>query len=372
LSGGLDSTAILCLVSRILRQGGDRNGGTKLPEDLLAFTIGHSEPSCDERRWARLAIRWTGATGVEHVPTQEELWKDWRRAAYYQDEPFGSASIFSQWVLMKSVHEKKIKVLLDGQGADELFAGYNLYPLVLLAQKIRKGKYLSAVQDLCAFGRNKALPSLWLALKFNLPSGIRSGATRHGNGRLSWVRDGWRSDWAQRSAELHRRRRASLASLNCRLAEDHFAYNLKALLRYEDRNAMAFSIETRLPFLDFRLVDYALSLGAELKIKAGRRKHVLRMALSGWIPPEIENRADKMGFTTPERSWLRRLKPEAREILATSRCAAEYVDTQTIAGSFDATLQNGAGKTGALWRVLSLEVWAQAMAEAKRGSPVAS
>lgn len=367
LSGGLDSTAILCLAARILAEEANLDGGTKSPEDLFAFTIGHSEPACDERRWARIARRWSGATAVESVPTQEELWKDWRRAAYYQDEPFGSASIFSQWVLMKSVHEKKIKVLLDGQGADELFAGYNLYPLVLLAQKIRKGKYLSAVQDLRAFGRNKALPSLWLALKFNLPSGIRSGATRHGNGRLSWVRDGWRSDWAQRSAELHRRRRASLASLNCRLAEDHFAYNLKALLRYEDRNAMAFSIETRLPFLDFRLVDYALALGADLKIKAGRRKDVLRKAVSGLIPPEIENRTDKMGFTTPEGSWLRGLGPQVREILTTSRCASEYVDTQGLAASLDSRLQKGAGKTGALWRVLSLDVWAQAMSDARTG-----
>jgi asparagine synthase (glutamine-hydrolysing) len=368
LSGGLDSTAILCLVSRILR-----NGGTKPPEDLLAFTVGHAEPSCDERRWARLATRWTGATAVEYVPTQEELWKDWRRTAYHQDEPFGSASIFSQWVLMKSVREKKIKVLLDGQGADELFAGYNLYPLILLAEKMRKGKYLSAIQHLHTIGKGKALLSLWLALKFNLPTGIRAlGGARRSSGRLSWVRDGWRDTWARKSADLHRQRRGTLVALNARLAEDHFAYNLRSLLRYEDRNAMAFSIETRLPFLDFRLVDYALSLGAELNIKAGRRKNILRKAVSGLIPPEIENRADKMGFTTPERSWLRQLGPQVREMLMTSRCASEYVDTQAMAASVDARLQKSAGKTGALWRVLCLDVWAQAMSDARRGSSISS
>jgi asparagine synthase (glutamine-hydrolysing) len=266
---------------------------------------------------------------------------------------------------MKSVREKKIKVLLDGQGADELFGGYNLYPLILLAEKMRNGKYLSAVQDLPAFGGGRALPSLWMAFKFNLPSRIRAlGGTRRSSRQLSWVRDGWRDAWARKSADLHRQRRGSLIALNPRLAEDHFAYNLRALLRYEDRNAMAFSVETRLPFLDFRLVDYALSLDAELKIKGGRRKSILRKAVSGLIPPEIENRADKMGFTTPERTWLRQLGPQVREMLRTSRRASEYVDTQAMAASVDARLQNGAGKTGALWRVLCLEVWAQAMSDA--------
>lgn len=373
LSGGIDSTTVLCLASRLLKGPEDTWGKLTTTDQLFSFTIGHTESSCDERRWSRLAARWAGATPVEHVPSADELWKEWSRTAYHQDEPFGSASVFSQWALMKVVHQTGLKVLLDGQGADELFAGYNVYPQILLAERIRGGRYISALRQLCAEVHGSRWSTWWrlvrLAIASDVPTMLQTHrGLRNAYRQLSWVRTPWREVWAKQSAELHNARRHTMVSLRDRLAEDHFMYNLPSLLRYEDRNSMAFSIETRLPFLDYRLVDYVLALSADRHIVAGCRKYLLRKAMSGVIPPEIENRTDKMGFTTPERLWLRQFLGEIREQLLTSPCAAQYVETRRIADTLGASLANGVGKTGVLWRILCLDVWARAMSEARTAS----
>jgi asparagine synthase (glutamine-hydrolysing) len=134
---------------------------------------------------------------------------------------------------------------------------------------------------------------------------------------------------------------------------------LRALLHYEDRNSMAFGIETRLPFLDYRLVEFLYGLAPQLKIRNGWTKAVLREALDGVLPSEVCWRADKMGFVTPEDIWFRTsLREMTRDILSDSRTRARgYLNVEAALNEFEAHEAGRKNISFTIWRWLNLELW---------------
>jgi asparagine synthase (glutamine-hydrolysing) len=155
------------------------------------------------------------------------------------------------------------------------------------------------------------------------------------------------------------RHAARLADLKKRLYEDVFHNSLPALLRYEDRNSMAFSIEARTPFLDYRIVNLAFSMPLTLHISEGWTKYALRQAMDGIIPKPIQWRKDKMGFVTPEGVWLRAGRDWVKEVFSRSCASAEYIDIEKVRVRLDSFLEGT--DTGTyytdVFRWLTLELW---------------
>ena len=172
---------------------------------------------------------------------------------------------------------------------------------------------------------------------------------------LEWAEEGFRKKYL-RSFPLPAKFEDDL---NNYLYQSFRSTTLPGLLHYEDRNSMAFSLETRLPFLDYRLIEFVFSLPIEQKIKGGVTKVVLRNAMEGILPEEIRNRMDKMGFVTPDGIWFRTaLRDQIGQILS-SRSFAErgYFKVEEIKKSFQEHCEGKKDLSLSIWRWVNLELW---------------
>jgi asparagine synthase (glutamine-hydrolysing) len=143
------------------------------------------------------------------------------------------------------------------------------------------------------------------------------------------------------------------------LSRELTATNLPALLHYEDRNAMAFSIESRVPYLDYRFVEYVASLPLDQKIRGGVTKIALRNAIRGIVPESIRCRMDKMGFVTPEEVWMREgLRPFVLEILSSPAFAArKYWEAEAVIKNYLSFLEGNGRYSSEVWRIICAELW---------------
>ncbi|MCK9580869.1 MAG: asparagine synthase (glutamine-hydrolyzing) [Methanoregula sp.] len=331
LSGGIDSSTLTVLINNLIR--------TEAPESVGArqktFSVVFSDKRFDESRYIDEIVIATGVDAHQTEPLPEVLWDDINRLVYMQDEPFGSLAIYAQYCVMRLAREQ-VKVVLDGQGADELLAGYLAY----------QGSYLRG-----------------LVGSFHWSTAFReiSGSLRHHGGFF-------RS--ALRQLIIRRRRRALLTSrtpsldryggrLDAILTRELTATNLPALLHYEDRNAMAFSIESRVPFLDYRFVEYVASLPLDQKIRGGVTKIALRNAIRGIVPESIRCRMDKMGFVTPEEVWMREdLRPFVLEVLSSATFASrKYWNADAVITDYLAFLDGRSRYSPEVWRIVCTELW---------------
>lgn len=292
LSGGLDSSAIVCIGSTLLPAGNRfHTFTTKYPL--------HRE--FDESHWAQKVIDHTNAQPTYIEPSFDSFVSDYEHLVSMQDEPFGSTSIFAQYSVFKKISESRVKVILDGQGADEQLAGYHGYFETYLAFLLNAGrwmKYLTEGASLKKIHGYKFTPD-W--------KGILQGIKR----RISNNKDALKVNTPLNSNSIDE---MELRVKEIIIPADNFEQlltnlttesNLPELLRYEDRDSMAFSIESRVPFLEPGIVNFLLSLPAGLKIRRGVTKAVLREALSGLVPDEVRLRVDKMGFPAPEKMLLK-------------------------------------------------------------------
>jgi asparagine synthase (glutamine-hydrolysing) len=302
LSGGLDSSSIVCLANGLLR-GQD------------AHALQHTFSACstvrryDERDYIDEVARHTGVAAHHVYPALDQLFPLNDRITWHQDEPFASTSIYAQWQVFGLAAAHGVKVMLDGQGADEQLAGYHSFfaPRFrgLLAglrwptlwREMRDARSLHGYRG--GWGLQHALGGL---LPEALRQPLRRLAGRPGTaspwldaGRLGAApRDPYLAAGAARAPSVQAMSRSQL-----------LATSLPMLLHWEDRDSMAHSIEARVPFLDYRLVEFVLGLPDEYKIAGGLTKRVLREGMRGVLPEKVRNRTDKLGFETPEEVWLR-------------------------------------------------------------------
>ncbi len=298
LSGGLDSSTLVAMVSEMLTD----------PEERRRFaTVSAVYPgtSVDEGAYAQAISDATGFKACRLTPDPAMLRDHLDSIVHVQDEPFGSTSILSQWSVFKEAKANGIKVMLDGQGADEHLAGYHWMTARRLVDLLLQGRLLTLAGTLS--DRSSLRIDLGGLVRQLLPHGLRA--------RLRGVhRDvaegGWLTSTGQPliSAESTAASRfgwSDVQSLDaqCRLLTH--ATNLPMLLHWEDRNSMAHGIEARVPFLDHRLVEFSLRLSADNKFDKGLTKRVLRDAMKGRLPHKVLARRDKLGFATPESDWMR-------------------------------------------------------------------
>ncbi len=345
LSGGLDSSAVVTTAARLV----DR--------PIHAFTCAYDEgPAWDERAWVRATVEASGATSHLVVPDGADFWDVFERLHVQQGEPTAGPGLFSQWKVMELAHAHGLKVLLDGQGGDETLAGYFRYlPLRLRdhAENGRLGEFLALLGPVASrVGMTTALAH---AFEPWLPGGVVAALRRRfGQGKDRALSNALRSLPDDSPRPSH----AFDSAVARQLAFDATQRLLPSLLRYEDRNSMAFSIETRLPFLDYRLVEFAFSLPDEAKLEGATTKAILRRALADRIPKPVLDRRDKMGFETPADVWLRTREAEAvRRRLLRPGPVHEWLDPGVLADELDGYFGGRRSIGLQVWRWLSLEAW---------------
>lgn len=354
LSGGLDSSSIVVTAAQKLaglRAGNYLDASRHEQQPRLAFHARYPEHGIDESRYAKMVAAAAEVSLVYPETRRDGLMSELLPALRAQGEPFGGASILAQHSVMRVAASKGLKVLLDGQGADELLGGYDFYLGVRAAGLLRRGRIQEAVEELRAAVAARTL-SPGLALKGLLRS-LAHGRPNELARRASAGRFGIRVEPVLRRAESTPRRSKERGTyLARRLWQD--LRGMSALLRYEDRNSMAFGIEARVPFLDVNLVELAVKLPDRLRVGGGMTKVVLRRAMAGRLPEPVRDRRDKLGFAAPEAAWLSRDLPLVRALLFEGQMVGRGWVSR---GEVSRIVNDHARVHTQLWRLLVMECW---------------
>jgi asparagine synthase (glutamine-hydrolysing) len=301
LSGGIDSSAVVCAM---------RHVEPDLPIHTFSYIAAGSEMS--EEVWVDRINAHVGAVPHKISVGSDELVRDLDSMILAQGEPFASTSIYAQYRVFQLAREQGVTVTLDGQGADEMLAGYNGYLGQRLRSLIEKGHLVEAASFLNEWskwpGRNRIDGAKRLAAE--VTEGWLYALLRKINGSdtlPSWLNA---EPLVERGVISHFPRLRSPQSETGRRVVAELALSLTrrglpALLRHGDRNSMRFSVESRVPFLTLDMVNLLLSLPESYLISPkGETKHVFRAAMRGIVPDDVLDRRDKIGFATPEQAWL--------------------------------------------------------------------
>jgi asparagine synthase (glutamine-hydrolysing) len=351
LSGGIDSSSIVAAM---------RHQQSNL--QLHTFSYIAKDPRINEEVWVDLVANRTNAISHKVTFGPHDMVADLDRLIEVQEEPFGSTSIYAQYRVFQLAHENGIKVMEDGQGADEMFGGYFSLLSTRLASLISSCKLYKAVhfyQSAKALGTKQSLLSrrTW---GFFLPKPIRHQVRKFiGKGVfIPWINENWFADrgvsevdWFQRSSSdfLHR---ALLQSFN--------QTSLPTLLHYEDRNSMAFSIESRVPFLTPTMAQFVFSLPEEFIIDDNAlTKSVFRKAMRGLVPDAVLDRRDKIGFETPEKHMLSTLNPWVEQTFSGQPVRqVKALNLDEAKNEWKAVLNENKPFDFRIWRMLNLIKWA--------------
>ncbi len=289
LSGGLDSSSIVSVIRKL-----------KPDMEINTFSAVFPNDKVDESFYIDELVKSKKLTSHKNHPSFEQFLKDLDQILYHQDLPFPGTSIFAQWMTFQSAKSNNVTVLLDGQGADETLLGYPgmLNSIIFdYAKKLQFKNLVSFFNWQSKFNNQDVKSTIILGLQqryFNAYRVLLSLTNRKTEQKLS-----------------------SLKSIN-NVCFYYLSNNFQNLLRYEDRNSMAFSIESRLPFLDYRLVEFVLSLSVNQRFRNNSTKWVLRKSMNGINIDEILDRKDKIGFATPEKDW-------SSHITASSKNFSEFI-----------------------------------------------
>ena len=299
LSGGLDSSLIVCTIDHLNRE-------RRLRQATFSARFPGFEK--DEGQYMQAVI---DATNVEPhfvFPDEQGLTLEIEQLCRHQEEPFGSASIYAQYCVMRLAKENNVTVLLDGQGADELLAGYHPYfdnyfrELKSLDRQTLRSETAAYAR---LYGNSPGGNNLNRTLKRLLPESVVS-KLKNTRRRLQKSTNGIIArDFYQDNFPSMFSRPAPSPTLRGALFHHSFGGPLEELLRYADRNSMAHSREVRLPFLSHELAEFIFSLPSRFKIRNGVTKYIMREAFSSVLPAAIVARTDKIGYEPPQKQWMR-------------------------------------------------------------------
>jgi len=357
LSGGLDSSSIVCLSDQIRRES-----ASTIP--FQTFSSCFDDLRYDERQYIKMAIEQTQVQPHFIFPSADELFQELDHLTWQQDEPFGSTSIFAQWCIFRQAGKSGVKVMLDGQGADELLAGYTKFYAALFAHLLSSWQWGKLAREILACRRYQNMTEIQRMIEPLLPTWIRQPLRRilgyaSETAVPSWLNGNYLRSLGVDPQEIAKLAIAAPKSIQQLSNLQMTATSLPMLLHWEDRNSMAHSVESRVPFLDYRLVEFACSLEDTLKIRQGQSKAVLREAMCDILPEAIRTRQDKMGFVTPELQWMRhglrdRFEIEFQEAMAN---LGQWLQPQVLQQISQATLEGKQGMHGVIWRVISFSRW---------------
>ena len=354
LSGGVDSSAVTAAI-RYLE-----------PDfELKTFTFVAANSPVDEEQWANQVIEHTGARAHKVRIAATEMLDDIDDLIRTQGEPFGGTSIYAQYRVFKLAAGVGTKVMLEGQGADELFAGYIGFPAERIKSLLAAGNITKAWQFFnCTIqwpDRNRLMVFKRL-VNIYAPKGLRSALWSLGRSNLTpeWLQRNWLNDnKVQALPPEYYIQETDNRFVHQALIRLSTQTGLPRLLRHGDRNSMKFSIESRVPFLTAALADFSLTLPEEYLVSPlGETKSVFKAAMRDIVPKRILDRKDKIGFATPEKQWLDTLSPWVQETLADTAEIPLFNHNKLMKQWRNSNKHYG-NQNNMVWRWLNLTRWAR-------------
>ena len=302
LSGGLDSASIAYTINHLKKEKGS-------DKDNLLQTFSAVFPSFenDESKYIESVSASLHITNHQTQPTATQLIQDFETLCYHQEEPFSSSGIFAQYKVFELAKKYDVKVLLDGQGADEILAGYPRYIHWFLQEVLSRNKPRTAQIEIKAFRKNNQ--NFRWDIKNIMAAFLPSHAALHLE-KLEYRKTISHPDISHDFLNCAKQRewvgihKPIVTKLNDMLHFNITKMGLEELLRFADRNSMAHGREVRLPFLSHELVEFVFSLPSQLKMHDGWTKFLLRQTMNKKLPDEIVWRKEKIGFEPPQKKWM--------------------------------------------------------------------
>jgi asparagine synthase (glutamine-hydrolysing) len=362
LSGGLDSSGITSLSKKLFDEAltldqlnkplkvVDKTSNEEIPNhqkpfELVAFSAVHPGETIDETKYIDSVVEYTGVKSIKIQPSVDTFWEDLEKWVHFQEEPVISGAPYAYYTVMREA-KKHVTVLLSGQGGDELLAGYIPYFMTYLQSAMSQKHLWAAVRE-SWMGKD-------LYFKFfleKLKSKFKSGNNIIPSNTLS-------TEFLNDNKDLGLSFKHS-KNLNERLFLDVTQNTTPCLLRYEDKNSMANSLESRVPFFDHKVVEYIFNLPIDQKIKFGWNRFIYRNAMKGVIPELNRKRRSKVGFTNPEWEWIERKSDKFREIFSSDKFKSrKFWNAAKVLEEFNLTLNKKLdGDVLYFWRLFIVEMW---------------
>jgi len=342
LSGGLDSSTIACLIE------------SSKKTEIKTFSAVFPGFGLDESRYIDTVSTTRQMSNFKTAPTAQGLKTDIYDFIRFQGEPVPGPSPYAHYCVMRLAKEHNVTVLLDGQGSDEILAGYNyFYGFYLrgLLSKFQIRAFMSGLFHLLTSPQLRL--DLYSLIFLLMPSSLRQQYFLKKSNLNKNLSNKFSGDFAGKFYSCPTLKEALIFHLN---------YRLEHLLTWEDRNSMRFSRESRVPFLDFRITEFILGLPEEYIVALGYKKKILRDAMRGIVPDEILSRKDKIGFATPEEEWLKTtemIELLDKLFLKNKPLCAEYINLEKTREIIKQHINGKKGHGRLLWRAIFLEVWLQ-------------
>lgn len=301
LSGGLDSSSIVCMADKIIKEN-----SIDIKQESVSSCF--DDKRYDEQEYIDEVLNKTNVKGNKVFPDGESVLKVLDTMLWHMDEPFSSTSMYAQWNVFKAAKECNLTVMLDGQGADEQLAGYTGFYSVVMADCLRRFQFGRFVHELKSYKAKRAInekyvKSYKIIIEALISAYLPRKVQQFGKIHMFYLKQGLpfepddikKTLYGIRLYPANDYKQYILDNLDC---------NLAMLLHYEDRNSMAHSIESRVPFLDYQLAEVMFGMPIDYKLRDGITKYIMRESLSEVLPEKIKNRYSKLGFVTPEDQWI--------------------------------------------------------------------
>lgn len=356
LSGGLDSSTIVGIVSK------------KFHKKMHTFSSVYKEKNCNEKEYIDCMNQYADTIPHYIYPGRSEnIIQDMEKMLYYHDGPCYSASPYSGYCVYGGVGNC-VKVMLDGQGADELFGGYLFFYKAKLKEVLRKSGWAAKIR---AAG---LIVSIWKiypemardltdelckdVLRMKKWRGVKNKIRRKKQCQTTLK---YRKDFSKIDLKIKLQENDSIISVLDKELNLQLQYRiLPRILHDVDRNSMAKSLEVRLPFLDYRLAEFSYTLSDEDKIRGSFTKYIIRKSCKKYLPEKIRDRRNKMGFPAPFGQWLKdeRFRAEIKKYLDAFK-DRNIVDAHSLERCYQAHIAGEENWEDSLFRFMMLEMWLQ-------------
>lgn len=351
LSGGIDSSAIVGQMFALSNN------------TIHTFTASADDAVFDETHFAQKVIAQTNASSNFVTPTAGELVRDLDELVYAQDIPLFSTSTYAQFRVMRLAKEQGVKVVLDGQGGDELFGGYLPYHINLWLDDLKRLNVAALNKELKAFGSLSGGVQFFIKqyLKHyglnKTPKFLLKKITQKLHKEHSYLASGFKNDYEYAALK---KQQAPPKSLNGVLKHEYINTRLKGYLKCEDRCSMWHGVEARVPFADdLPLMEYVFQIPGNYKIQNGIKKHLLKEATKHLLPADIYNRKDKMGYVTPNNRWVFESKDAFKKYFTSD--LEEYFNYELLMKDYDSFFdQRHLPENQKMFKFIAFAAWKKA------------
>lgn len=355
LSGGLDSSAIVCMADKLIRE-------TRESVEQHAISSCSEDKRYDEQEYIDEVICHSDIKSHKVFSKFENLFESIDNIIWHMDEPFGSTSIYTQWNVFREAKNNGLTVMLDGQGADEQLAGYTGFYSVAFAEHIRRFKFVELYREFKAYKNLRVntenhVDSKKIIVNAFLSAFVPAKWTEYLKLKLYYQKQQLPFSKEQIN-EVSENLRIYSANRSRLYILEQIQQRMPSLLHFEDRNSMANSIESRVPFLDYHLVETVFSMPMEYKIRKGITKSVMRDGLRDVLPEKILSRYSKLGFETPEDQWINDNQDLFRkELELACESLQPLLEKQQVMKWYDECGRNATRGNYLLWRIICAGRW---------------